>query len=96
MTPDQAADLAVRTLAAIDRREALRPEWHPMTAYFAADRERVASDLAGLRDHQPGHYCVGREHWRYFSDGPAPVHCPDARRYADGLRLTAALYGVTP
>jgi hypothetical protein len=94
LTVAQAEDLAVRTLAAIDaldmeeRRYAdVRHYWH-----YAADRERVASDLAGLREHHliehPAHGLVCRH------GGTLP--CPDARRYADGLLRTADLYGVTP
>lgn len=84
MTTDQAADLAARTLAAIDANadagDGIGDESH------AVDRERVASDLAGLR----GHNNVGTD-W-CVCETP---FCPDAARYADGLRRTAALYGVT-
>lgn len=87
MTPDQAADLATRTLAAIgDREDWVNPDWQD---YF---RERVASDLAGLQQHSermsddnPG-WCAEDMH----ADWP----CPDAARYADNLRRTAILYGV--
>lgn len=101
MTPDQAADLAARTLATIGvRQKCDRGEEcpSPRCKTFNADRERVASDLAGLREHQPFQYddltgcdacCVEPTHW-------VPWLCPDAARYADGLRRTAALYGVTP
>lgn len=91
----QAEDLAVRTLAAIDRRAerwvyGLKPD---LSEFYDADRKRIASDLAGLRWHtdSPCSCCDGtcgcREH-----DGPP---CPDRARYAEGLLLTAALYGVT-
>lgn len=79
MTPAQAADLAARTIEAIDVD-------FGMPDTLAADRERVASDLDGLRHHAAPSVCS--------PDEPRP--CPDARRYADGLRRTAALYGVTP
>lgn len=85
MTPDVAADLAARTLAAIDEPGPFRQHFARM---HAADRERVASDLAGLRDHTTaGGWCSVHDYW---------LGCDDAARYADGLRRTAALYGVTP
>jgi hypothetical protein len=76
LTLEQAEDLAARTLAAIAYRHRDAPcTWR--CAPDLADRERVASDLAGLREHE--RRC-----------------CSDGRRYEDGLRRTAALYGVTP
>lgn len=92
MTPEQATDLAERTLAAITEEAAL---WAGLISpvgvwareYHAADRERVASDLAGLRLHylaRGGHGCYCGSEWL----------CDDHARYADGLRRTAALYGV--
>ncbi len=56
----------------------LREEWR------SADRERVESDLAGLREHLGG--------WHVVADGWSCLTC---RRYSDGLRRTAVLYGVT-
>ncbi len=76
MTPDQAADLAARILAA--------PPGTVSEDRYAADRERVESDLAGLRE------CW---HWRHGNLWPTIEH--HATRYAEGLRRTAALYGVT-
>ncbi len=77
-------DLAARINAAIDAEQAT---WNGGWAWrFAADRERVASDLAGLRE------C-------YLLDGQTPKSKQDglhARRYADNLTRTARLYGVTP
>jgi Ni,Fe-hydrogenase III component G len=80
----QAEDLAVRIVAAIDALDAderryadVRHYWH-----YAADRERVASDLAGLR------------HCERFDE--VASHRDHARRYADGLLRTADLYGVQP
>lgn len=93
-----AADLAARTLAAIDAQEEHAPgAFLGLLASYA--RERVASDLAGLQDHQPdeaeARYCASH------ADVNGQAHCKrrdcaDARRYSDGLRRTAALYGVTP
>jgi hypothetical protein len=109
LTIAQAEALAVRIVAAIDALDAderryadVRHYWH-----YAADRERVASDLAGLREHANDGTgdCTGwsvedfecsygqtvdyHDVWRTWP-------CPDARRYADGLLRTAALYGVQP
>ncbi len=78
MTPDEAADLAARINAAIG---------NSPTNLRAADRERVASDLAGLRQHRRS-YCEER--------GLCTDPCPDVRRYADNLTRTAHLYAVTP
>lgn len=80
MTLTEAEDLAARTLAAIEHYvwdtydDFRRKHW-------TADRERVASDLAGLRDCFPLTYDCDMRH---------------ARRYTASLRRTAALYGVTP
>jgi hypothetical protein len=87
LTVEQAEDLAVRIVAAIDALDAderryadVRHYWH-----YAADRERVASDLAGLRDASAVH------------GGPEGIRAErHARRYADGLLRTADLYGVQP
>ena len=87
MTLDEATDLATRTLAAINARG-------PFTArsfvYASANRERVASDLAGVRWHGPDD-----SDGLCYRDGEHPP-CFDAARCADGLRRTAALYGVAP
>jgi hypothetical protein len=83
MTPAAAARLAARTLTAIDQACDGRVG-EPLPA---ADRDRVASDLLGLR-----------EVWAYWRtnglDGDPTGHS-HGRRYADGLRRSAALYGVT-
>jgi hypothetical protein len=106
LTLAQAEDLATRTLAAIDEQErdaaALRGPLRSVTPHAmrrcAADRERVASDLEGLRRHVPL--------LMYFDVDPTGIPfcracevddawpCPDARRYSDNLRRTARLYGV--
>lgn len=86
MTPEQAADLAARTLAAID---ADAQGHYFACAQCTADRARVESDLAGLRRHLCDHLCSGGDYC-WPGDGP----CPDAARYADGLIRTAALYGL--
>ncbi len=62
---------------------------------LTADREQVESDLVGLREHRhvPGPSILDQQ----LSDTCAwgmQWPCPDARRYSDGLRRTAALYGV--
>lgn len=81
VTPEVSADLAARALAAIDLYWGEDPATLDVRT---ADRERVASDLAGLRTHTD---CL-------HDDGDRTCH--DKRRYADGLRRTAALYGLTP
>ncbi|MBC7677678.1 MAG: hypothetical protein H7233_01610 [Pseudorhodobacter sp.] len=102
MSPDV---LAARILAAIDRNDA------PTGSQSVADycREQVASDLAGLQQHQrihgwrphpkPRQYaacqCCGCDCPGREDDGPE-WPCPDAARYTDGLLRTAALYSVTP
>jgi hypothetical protein len=82
MTPAAAASLAARTLTAIDQACAGRVG-EPLPA---ADRDRVASDLLGLR-----------EVWAYWRthglEGDPTLHS-HGRRYADGLKRTAALYRV--
>lgn len=92
-TPLALADaeaLAERTLAAMDGYTLHSCLECPEVQ--AADRERVASDLEGLQEHDA-------------LDGPADPPwcqrcesedwpCPDARRYLAGLRRTAALYDV--
>lgn len=86
MTLAQAEDLAARTLAAM----AGSNFTHRNEDHAAADRERVASDLAGLREHRGLlHACL-----RGVED--LTQDCPDAARYAAGLVRTAALYGITP
>ena len=70
LTLAEAGALAERIVAKIDA-------WVDADETDAYCRERVASDLAGLREHP----CQ-------------PFGCADARRYSDGLRRTAALYGV--
>lgn len=82
MKLDQAADLAARILIRIDAWESLDTG---SPAMRAADRERVASDLEGLRDCQA------------FDDANMYVTSTmHAYRYAEGLRRTARLYGVEP
>jgi hypothetical protein len=84
----EAEALAKRIIAVIDSRwqETLFEGKHG-----TSDRERIASDLEGLRMHfhnggEPGlDGCMCGQRWP----------CPDAVRYADGLRRTAALYGVS-
>ncbi len=85
LTLAQAEDLAARTLEKIDQLEhGLPSPISYLLRIYAADRARVASDLAGLRA-TAGYAELGR----------APF--PDLHRlFADGLVRTAALYGVTP
>jgi hypothetical protein len=84
--------LAERTLAAIDA-DAL-DDTYDDGIHRDANRERVASDLAGLRQHFETY--DGCDWCRMHGYGAMLWPCPDATRYADGLRRTAALYGVTP
>jgi hypothetical protein len=96
LTVEQAEDLADRTLAVIDTESRVWAVVPTLRAHIDADRERVASDLAGLRGHAQrdgvlssgivGRSCPTDGRWEW---------CADARRYSDGLLRTAALYGVT-
>lgn len=85
MTLDEAQRLHDAALAAIGGSEH-HPPVHKSQCALCADRERLASDLAGL----DGCY-------RYTTRGRAldRRHESHAHRYSDGLRRTAALYGVT-
>lgn len=85
MTPDEAEDLAFQIVAAIERDEA-HATIDGYGDHYDADLSRIASDLAGLTEHVKD-FCEER--------GVCPDPCPDIRRYAEGLRRTAALYGVT-
>ncbi len=91
LTIEEAERLAVATLAAIDTMYAV---WlDPASEALAADWKRIESDLAGLREHQRcGTATDGIWNSACIHGGP----CPDARRYFDGLRRTATLYGITP
>ncbi len=86
LTLAAAEDLAARTLAAIGWQEELL-EGRIGVERVAADRERIESDLAGLR----GHASIVQCH-----DHVGEWPCDDARRYSEGLLRTAALYGVVP
>jgi hypothetical protein len=79
VSPEEAADLAARTLAAIDART-----FFLTVDYRAADRDRVASDLYGLR------VCTRK-------DGRPRSQVIDLHAmFTANLRRTAALYGVAP
>lgn len=82
LTLAQAEDVAARTLAAIstDPNSVESDHW-------AADRERLASDLAGLRECDYAMQNVPGAH-----EAAMLLRV----RFAHGLRRTAALYGVTP
>lgn len=82
LTPQEAADLAARTLAAID---AYMRNTAPLSEKWCdADRERVVSDLAGFR-----------QSWHPTNvDEPYADRVLHHARYADGLKRTARLYGV--
>lgn len=84
------AVLAEATLDAIDARDRVVMNVPWSDRVFAADRERVGSDLAGLREHNPMECALCHQHHRGWAQA-----CPDALRYAEGLRRTAALYGVS-
>ena len=83
-------------------------EWLDLIAQapsVIADRARIESDFAGLREHQQTSWPAGPDDydegcqtcWRV--DFPPNLNdetsCADLRRYSDGLRRTAALYGIT-
>jgi hypothetical protein len=89
VTPDQAHDLAARALAAIDSEWKRWDDYQPGATdeeHLDADRERVASDLALIRE------CA--EFLSY--EQPALAFCEWVGAKAEaGLRRTAALYGVT-
>lgn len=93
MNLDEAEDLADRTLAAISVTERPAMDSGSFLSHFTVHRERVASDLSGLRDHRHNGGESGFDGcwWCGHTEWP----CPDARRYAEGLRHTANLYGVT-
>jgi hypothetical protein len=78
-TLEQAEDLAARILAAIDL-----AGWDNAYAVDDYCRERVASDLDGLRK------CLNS------TISESPTVAAAARRFSDDLLRTAALYGVTP
>ena len=63
--------------------------------HWAADRERVASDLDGLRDHAECGSGVGGCDDGGHAYDPPPWGCADGQRYLANLRRTAGLYGVT-
>ena len=77
MTLEEAEALAERTLAAIVAAQEQAADYR----HYYADRERVASDLAGLRD------CW----WRASHQGRMDE--PHATRYTEGLLRTARLWG---
>jgi hypothetical protein len=85
LTVEQAEALAYRVLGAIADRDRVVMQVPWSDRVFAADRERVASDLTGLR------LCwkVERFHWSTAWHTLVGL-------FSDGLRRTAALYGVTP
>jgi hypothetical protein len=86
LTLAEAEDLAARTLAAIFAEEqSARSEHRPDIAHCAPDRERVASDLAGLRRYWLGTRFVARL-----------IVTPYAEACSDNLRRTARLYGAQP
>lgn len=84
MSLDYAERVAAEILAEIDSESRLSPGGVPWrwTEHGVADRDRVGSDLAGLRE------C--------WENGVVPMlHVLHAARYEAGLRRTAALYGVS-
>jgi hypothetical protein len=89
---EQATDLAARILALLDVVERYRLN-AALRSHVAADRERVASDLAGLREHgYDDGFCAGC----CVPVDPDGTGCSDLRRYVAGLLRTARLYGVAP
>ncbi len=102
LTLGEAEAFAARTLAAIER---MYGAAYARKERGDADRERVVSNIEGLRRHDDSQ----GDEWVDPDEGPQPSRCSwctyddraidwpctDARRYSDGLRRTAALYGVT-
>ncbi len=90
----EAEGLAGRTIAAINRKE-MDADWD-VVQWIAADRERVESDLDGRRQHSGDKAMFESEaqcapcFWSPFNGRD----CPDALRYSNNLRRTAALYGA--
>ena len=91
MTPDQARDLAARTLARINEHQGLLGTY-PQVRY-AADRKRVASDLAGIERHQ---HCGEARNGLWASTCIASDLCDDQAAFTAGLVRTADLYGEKP
>lgn len=79
LTVEEAEALAGRVFDAIPERDG-NPHWDRI---YDADRERVASDAVGMREHATHHVSLNGL-------------CHTCRRYTTGLLRTAALYGVTP
>ena len=89
MTLAAAEDLAAQTLAAIDEKYAA---WlDDAGPWPAADRERVASDLAGFREASVLLEGVEESQWTTLHRFAFMARV----RYDKGLRRTAALYGVS-
>lgn len=86
LTLPEAEDLASRTLAAIKERDE-DTYTHDLHEHHRADRERVASDLAGLRHARFLAATLDRD---YYEIDTYALRC------SDGLLRTATLYGVTP
>ena len=84
-TREEATEFAARITAAIPE----NPRGYRTPDYdrYAADRKRVASDLAGILDHSGDRWCCTITH---------PAMCADHTRYADGMTLTGSQYGETP
>ena len=88
LTPEQAVDLAARTLAAIDSAQARMTQTRQG---FDTDRERVASDLAGFLRHEQDPDKGGDCTVCISSVWP----CPDRVDRETALIRTAQLYGVS-
>lgn len=106
----EAENLAAFTLEAMDNN--LQHSCFECPEIVADYRERITSDLAGIREHEPdthpwassdhtddywrvkkfcgAHTGMDTDSWGDMQEWP----CPDVLRYAEGLRRTAALYGV--
>ncbi len=87
LTVQEAAQLAVATLKEV-------PTTHPNPVWqkqYVLDRDRIESDLSGLREHSA---CGQASHGMWLTNCIATKPCPDAQRYSDNLRRTAALYGI--
>lgn len=94
LTLDEAQRLHDAAVRAIYRSPQHGP-WEWWVAVCIADQQRLASDLAGLQRHRTvdGYGLPDRCAGCYYHGEWSK--CPDALRYSDGLRRTAARYGVT-
>ncbi len=96
LTLPEAEDLAARTLTKLDTaiNHMADVEDHYTGGLLRLVRERVASDLAGLRECYS--WPTATPYVRETRVDVWPLMLSHARRYSENLHRTAALYGVTP